>query len=353
MDTLTIQRSDLADVTAVANTFIDEYMPSANGEYVKIYLYFLRCLSQQAEPLSLEAVAGKLDHTTNYIMKALFYWQENGILSLSTDSGQNVTGIHFLPIARPADKSEARHERETAAQPSSSVCEPSKKQPHIPEKRTYTLEEKQQLTQDEDFKNACFVTQSYFGRPLGPTQLEHLMYIYDQLGFDLELIDYLVEYCASRGKKSMRYVEATAIGWVQQGITNVTMAKQTVSLYSRLSASVMQQFGISNRSLVPEERAYLEKWLNVYHMPEALIVEACRRTVRATKKGSFEYADSILNSWYKNQIRSMDQVEKADLAHQKARPAAKNSPSRTAKQTSFPQRNYDMDSLEKQLLNTD
>lgn len=126
MDTLTIQRSDLADVTAVANTFIDEYMPSANGEYVKIYLYFLRCLSQQAEPLSLEAVAGKLDHTTNYIMKALFYWQENGILSLSTDGGQNVTGIHFLPIARPADKSEARHEPEAAAQPSSSVCEPPK-----------------------------------------------------------------------------------------------------------------------------------------------------------------------------------------------------------------------------------
>ena len=29
-------------VTLVANEFIDRYMPSANGEYVKVYLYLLR-----------------------------------------------------------------------------------------------------------------------------------------------------------------------------------------------------------------------------------------------------------------------------------------------------------------------
>lgn len=31
--------------TSVSNDFIDHYMPSANGEFVKLYLYLLRCLS--------------------------------------------------------------------------------------------------------------------------------------------------------------------------------------------------------------------------------------------------------------------------------------------------------------------
>ena len=37
------QRSNLkARVTVITNEFIDEYMPTANGEYVKVYLYLLR-----------------------------------------------------------------------------------------------------------------------------------------------------------------------------------------------------------------------------------------------------------------------------------------------------------------------
>lgn len=30
--------------TVVSNVFLDYYMPAANGSYVKVYLYLLRCL---------------------------------------------------------------------------------------------------------------------------------------------------------------------------------------------------------------------------------------------------------------------------------------------------------------------
>ena len=32
----------IPEVTVVTNEFIDQYMASANGEYVKVYLYLLR-----------------------------------------------------------------------------------------------------------------------------------------------------------------------------------------------------------------------------------------------------------------------------------------------------------------------
>ena len=31
--------------TAIPNRFFDDYMPKANGEFVKVYLYLLRCIS--------------------------------------------------------------------------------------------------------------------------------------------------------------------------------------------------------------------------------------------------------------------------------------------------------------------
>ena len=35
------------EFTFVSNRFLDLYMPKANGEFVKIYLYLLRCCSSE------------------------------------------------------------------------------------------------------------------------------------------------------------------------------------------------------------------------------------------------------------------------------------------------------------------
>ena len=46
MADITLNGSRLLSSTCVPNIFIDKYMTSANGEFVKIYLYLLRCMDQ-------------------------------------------------------------------------------------------------------------------------------------------------------------------------------------------------------------------------------------------------------------------------------------------------------------------
>ena len=45
MNNIQLQKKPDMDVTLVRNVFLDEYMPEASGEFVKIYLYLLRCAS--------------------------------------------------------------------------------------------------------------------------------------------------------------------------------------------------------------------------------------------------------------------------------------------------------------------
>ncbi len=45
MNSIQLQKKPDMDVTLVRNVFLDEYMPEASGEFVKIYLYLLRCAS--------------------------------------------------------------------------------------------------------------------------------------------------------------------------------------------------------------------------------------------------------------------------------------------------------------------
>ena len=61
--------------TSVPNRFIDHYMISANGEYVKIYLYLLRCMNQPECTFSLSRLADHFDHTEKDIQRALKYWE--------------------------------------------------------------------------------------------------------------------------------------------------------------------------------------------------------------------------------------------------------------------------------------
>ncbi len=50
-------------VTVVSNLFLDKYMIKANGEYVKVYLYLLRCLSERDRELSVGYLADVLENT--------------------------------------------------------------------------------------------------------------------------------------------------------------------------------------------------------------------------------------------------------------------------------------------------
>ena len=75
MTDITLHTKSKSTVTCVSNTFIDEYMADANGEFVKIYLYLLRCINA-AENFSISKMADKFDHTEKDIKRALKYWEK-------------------------------------------------------------------------------------------------------------------------------------------------------------------------------------------------------------------------------------------------------------------------------------
>ena len=60
---LSLHNGSSSGVTIISNIFIDYYIPRANGEFVKIYLYLLRSLQSGDTALDLTAVADVFDCT--------------------------------------------------------------------------------------------------------------------------------------------------------------------------------------------------------------------------------------------------------------------------------------------------
>jgi len=152
-------------------------------------------------------------------------------------------------------------------------------------------------------------------------------------------------------------MEKIALSWAEDGIHSVEEAKKEHTLHQKDTYAVMKAFGISGRNLIASELSAIQKWTGSYALSMDIIKEACRRTIQATGKPSFEYADTILSNWHKQQVHSLNDIAKLDSAHQKARSAAKSK--ETVKRSvsnsrfnNFPQRAYNYEQLEKQLLNT-
>ena len=67
--------------TQIENMFITSYMPYANGEFVKVYLYGLLCCNDSNQIHNpLDQFAKALNMTEAQIEEAFLYWQEQGIV---------------------------------------------------------------------------------------------------------------------------------------------------------------------------------------------------------------------------------------------------------------------------------
>lgn len=319
--------------TLVSDLFLDEYMPSANGEYVKVYLYLLRCLKSDVQDLSISLIADKFEHTENDVRRALKYWEKLHLLKLEYNESKELTGICLTNEdagSRPA------------AQPPSDPPQLSPKPSHKPMSR-------------EDTKQLLFICEQYLGKTLSSSEVSKIMYFHDVLGFSADLIEYLVEYCVSKRHKSLRYIESVALGWHKSGYTTVSQAKEQTNLFNKTYFFVLKAFGISGRNPVEAEIAYMDKWMKEWGFSEELIGEACGRTMGAIHQPSFEYADRILERWKEKGITRFSELETLDKQHQSARrPADTAAPKKSPAPNrfhNFAKHNYDIQELEKKLIN--
>ena len=99
MNNLNLSSETASGYTAVSDIFIDQYVPSANGDFVKVYLYLLRLLSRSSNNLSISYIADTFNQTENDIMRALRYWDKLGLLSLSYDNNKQLCGITFKAVS--------------------------------------------------------------------------------------------------------------------------------------------------------------------------------------------------------------------------------------------------------------
>ena len=359
MAMITLQNSRNAEVTVLTNNFIDNYMPGANGEFVKVYIYLLRLLSDTSVPFSLEQMADHFFCTERDIIRALKYWEKEKLLTLTYRNSEDIADIilNVPPVKSAASDTpvSAAPVTKTETQTSSAPAQPVKQTTRSA--TALSPDRVKELKQNDEIVQLLYIAEQYLGKTLTPTEMKKILFFYDELKFSPDLIEYLIEYSVSRGHKSMRYIETVALAWADEGITTVTMAKETNSRYAKEYFTIFKSMGISGRNPVDTEISLMNTWLNDYGFTMDIIQEACSRTVLSTGQPSFQYADKILSGWKDKNVRTLADVRLLDAQHQRQK-LEKNTQRKTASKpaasnrfNNFHQRQYDFNEYEKKLLN--
>ena len=391
--------SDIAtSFTTVSDIFIDQYMPKANDEFVKVYLYLLRATGSGAGIATISEIADHFSNTEADIIRALNYWASEGILQLQSGADGQIMGINLCSLSvsgmQAAQSNIQSAVADNAAQNNlqnsvvnntaqnistadirmqDSVVEKLKSQ--TPDKaassqKEYTLDEINEFRKNPDISELFFIIETYLKHTLSSTDTNMVLYWLDELHFSTDLVEYLVEYCITKGHSSLRYMNKVALGWADAGIKTVDQAKDDAAAHSQIYYSVMKALGITGRNLVDSEVSLINKWVGEYGFDIELVKAACSKTISAIQKPSFEYTDSILANWRKKDVHTLKDVEVLDANFAKAnkasatgssqgtnaangssKPKSNNSSSKN-KFNNFNQRNNDYDKLEKLFLNS-
>ena len=404
--------SDIAtSFTTVSDIFIDQYMPKANGEFVKVYLYLLRATGSGAGIATISEIADHFSNTEADIIRALNYWASEGILQVQTGADGQIMGINLCSLSvsgmQAAQSNIQSAVADNAAQNNlqngvvnnatqnnlqngvvnnaaqnistanirmqDSVVEKLKNQATdkpAPSQKEYTLDEIKEFRKNPDISELFFIIETYLKHTLSSTDTNMVLYWLDELHFSTDLVEYLVEYCITKGHSSLRYMNKVALGWADAGIKTVDQAKDDAAAHSQIYYSVMKALGITGRNLVYSEVSLINKWVGEYGFDIELVKAACSKTISAIQKPSFEYTDSILANWRKKDVHTLKDVEVLDANFAKAnkasatgssqstnaangssKPKSNNSSSKN-KFNNFNQRNNDYDKLEKLFLNS-
>lgn len=404
--------SDIAtSFTTVSDIFIDQYMPKANGEFVKVYLYLLRATGSGAGIATISEIADHFSNTEADIIRALNYWASEGILQVQTGADGQIMGINLCSLSvsgmQAAQSNIQSAVADNAAQNNlqnsvvnnaaqnnlqnsvvnnaaqnistanirmqDSVVEKLKSQTTdkvASSQKEYTLDEIKEFRKNPDISELFFIIETYLKHTLSSTDTNMVLYWLDELHFSTDLVEYLVEYCITKGHSSLRYMNKVALGWADAGIKTVDQAKDDAAAHSQIYYSVMKALGITGRNLVDSEVSLINKWVGEYGFDIELVKAACSKTISAIQKPSFEYTDSILANWRKKDVHTLKDVEVLDANFAKAnkasatgssqgtnaangssKPKSNNSSSKN-KFNNFNQRNNDYDKLEKLFLNS-
>ncbi len=309
-------KSMLFSTTELPDVFISEYLSSAKGDYIKVYLYML-FLSKYNKDIKITDLAKKLALPFHIIQEALTYWEKEGVI-IKKATGYIIANLQEKELLN-------------LYSPKLSLS---------PEQIAKNSENKYRASAIENINN------SYFQGIMSPSWYNDIELWFKKYQFDEQVMIALFRYCFERSALHRNYVQAVADSWSKNNIktfSDLDVYYQKQENLNKIKKSICKKLSLS-RALTQFEEAYIEKWVIDYGYSLPIIDIALKRTTSKTNP-SFDYLDKLLSDWKEHGFKTENEIQEF-IKKMKEKNKSVKEISKKAGYQSYEQRNYsNLDSL--------
>lgn len=347
---------DLGD-TPLENIFIDLYMPTAPGDYVKVYLlgYRYAQLGEEARKFSHQNLANNLNIHLKDILDAWNYWEERNVIqkkwnadasqSDRIDPGSPAFDVVFTSLKQLHLEELHYVEKKGKTSTLSDSLPKSEPDPY-----TASPTDIMSAVRDPHLQELFQQLNKIMQRPLVPNeQMEVLQWI-QHYNLEPEIVRQAFLYaCQQREVRSVRYVGGILRNWQDQGLRDSKSLEHHLDRQGeryRMYDQIFRELGFFSRMPTQAESTLMNQWLDEYAFSMEMILKACSYTTQ-TSRPSIKYIHGILSRWHQEGIK--------DLATLTAQEQNKSKPAKESKKTQFHLadsrgKDYSNDDLENILL---
>ena len=276
--------------TIVDNTFLNEFLPQATGDDVKVYLYGLNlCSNPNNDDNNLDTICKVLSLTEDDVIGSFSYWQEMGLVQIVST---NPLEIRYLPARARSGSAKIRNKEKYA-----------------------------------DFNEQ--IQGVITGRMITPTEFNEYYSLIEIYHFEPEALILIARYCTKIKSSSIGYpyILAVARNFANDGLKTTEAVEQKFIEQEQNSDEiklVLNALGLKREADIEERNLYL-KWNNSFGFTNGTIV-AVAKTLK--KKGGFSKLDSLLCKYYEQKLFTLEEIsefsDKQEEMYDLAKTVSKN-----------------------------
>ncbi|MBO7215301.1 MAG: DnaD domain protein, partial [Clostridia bacterium] len=255
--------------TLIDNIFIQNYLPNAPDQAVKVYLYGLYLCQNSEFSLDLNSFSEVLKIEQKEVIDCFKFWDEYGIVSIISE---NPFTVHFYPLSDTT----AKYRR------------------FNPEKYS------------EFSKSAQLIISE---RMISVTEFNEYFTLMENTALKPDALLSIIEYCAGLKGKNIgyKYIVTVAKEFISRGITTVELINKEIDGYFVSSGELSDVFKAlkSTKSPEIEDMQLYKVWTEKLGFEHSFIIEV----IKLTKSKTIKKLDKSIEELYANKCYTITEAK--------------------------------------------
>lgn len=285
MGTIRIKTGERKDIflykTRVENLFINEFLPDAPGDCVKVFLFGLM-YAQYDQQIDTRTMALTLGITERDVENAWKYWESKGLVKLNGGSGTGIEEIEFIrqidlfygktiedtyPLAGEDRSGKAGAEEEHSGGEQENAEDTDESAAAIIERLI-----------NRQLRDIFRKYESLTGRTLSTHEAGKLTDAVKVYNIEPDVLDFAIDYCIGIDKASVDYICKVALRWTEEGARDVLAVKQMLDKRSKRNDAYRKVFAALgfNRLPNPADREIMDRWFDELGCSLGDVLDACK-----------------------------------------------------------------------------